>query len=437
MFISRSAKVATAVAALALTLPVAANAATTVGSVSGSAVQNTSVCPDEAGCTLLGDNATVASAGVVTGWHIKSGSIGGEVRLRVLRPAGGGKYTGAGTGAPWKITRDDPYVNDFPDRLPVKAGDVLAVDNTSNALFLSTDSGTVKAFTPSVADGATVAPTANEPGARRVLMSADIEPDTDGDGYGDETQDACPAAGDRHLAPCSGAQGDISVEQSISAYTGSRRAMDLTLKVSNKGPAAATNVVLSDIELSGATVTAKDPGCQDATGPTGVYIKCPVGTLAKGASKTFTLSLAASDAKVTELTNRVVAFAAEGDTYPADNSSRRTFAWAPALTAAKVPLDAPKFIVAGREDLLRSVHVLYTLNQRATMTLTVRRGDFRDEARFTGYPGLNAQRDLFVRNGQLGGLKPGVYVATLSASAANLDSATRKFKFKVFATRPA
>ena len=121
MFISRSAKVAAAAATLALTLPVAAHAATTVGSVAGSAVQNTAVCPDEAGCTLLGDNATVASAGVVTGWHIKSGSVGGEVRLRVLRPAGGGKYTGAGTGAPWKITRDDPYVNDFPERLPVKA----------------------------------------------------------------------------------------------------------------------------------------------------------------------------------------------------------------------------------------------------------------------------------------------------------------------------
>ena len=314
---------------------------------------------------------------------------------------------------------------------------MLAVDNTSNALFLSTDPGTVKAFTPSIADGATVAPTANEPGARRVLMSADVEPDADGDGYGDETQDACPAASDRFRAPCTGAQGDISVEQSISTYTGARRSMDLTLKVSNKGSAPATNVVLSDIALSGATVTAKDAGCQDATGPLGAYIKCPVGTLAKGASKTFTLSVAASDSKVTELTNRIVAYAAEGDTYIADNDSSRTFAWAPALTSSKVPLDAPKFLVAGREDLLKSVHVLYTLNQRATMTLTVRRGDFRDEARFTGYPGLNAQRDLFVKNGQLGGLKPGVYVATLTASAANLNSVTRKFKFKVFATRPA
>jgi hypothetical protein len=440
MLISRSARVAIAAAALALTLPAAASAKTTTGSVAGAATQNTAVCPDQASCTLLGDNARIAADGVVTGWHLKSGSIGGEVRLRVLRPAGAGKYTGAGTSEPQKVTRDDPYVNDYPTRLPVKAGDVLGVENSSNALVLSEDPGTVKAFTPSVGDGATAAPTANEPGARRLLLTADVEPDADGDGYGDESQDACPAAGDRHVAPCTGAQADVVVEQQLVRYVGAgRRAMELVLKVHNNGPSPATNVALSDIELTGGIVTGSDARCGNAVGPSGQpYLRCPIGTLAPGATETLSLTVSAADAKAAEITNRIVAFAAEGDPLPSNNSTTRTFNIAPLLNK-KVSIDAPSFLVAGREDLLRSVHVLYTLNERATVTLSIRSSVMTGvrEARFTGYPGLNAQRDLFTKSGLLSRLKPGIYVGTMAATDAGfLEGVARKFKFRVYDKRP-
>ena len=35
-----------------------------------------------------------------------------------------------------------------------------------------------------------------------LLVSGVIEPDADNDGYGDETQDACPAEASLHVAPC-------------------------------------------------------------------------------------------------------------------------------------------------------------------------------------------------------------------------------------------
>ena len=38
--------------------------------------------------------------------------------------------------------------------------------------------------------------------AARLLVTGVIEPDADNDGYGDETQDACPAEASLHVAPC-------------------------------------------------------------------------------------------------------------------------------------------------------------------------------------------------------------------------------------------
>src|SRR4051812_19328669 len=235
MPISRAPCLAVATAALTLFVPAAAHAVTTVGSVAGTGEENSQVCPDETPCTLLGDTV-VGANGVITGWHLKSGSLGNEVRLRVMRPAGGGKYTGAGTGAPQRITRDNPYVNDYPENLPVKAGDVLGLETSSQPLVLSNAPGTVRGFNSSPADGATAAPSGTEPGGRHLLISADIEADADGDGFGDETQDACPAAPDRHVAPCSGPVADIGVEQQPGAYGATRRTLVVNLKVHNFGP---------------------------------------------------------------------------------------------------------------------------------------------------------------------------------------------------------
>jgi Domain of unknown function DUF11 len=439
----RRSRIGLAAAALALTLPAAAHAATTVGSVAGTAEENSQLCPDETLCTVLGDTV-IGANGVITGWHLKSGSVGNEVRLRVLRPAGGGKFTGAGTGAPQRITREDPFVNDYPERVPVDAGDILGLEAASQPLVFSNAAGTVRAFNPSPPDGATVAPTGTEPGARHLLISADVEPDGDDDGWGDETQDACPAAPDRHVAPCAGPVADIGVEQVPGAYGSGRRSLGVTLKVHNFGPATATSVELSDIDLAGGQMTSRDPRCVDAINPLnkGVYVKCPLGSIAPGQTVEVPVTLAGvGDGKdnpySAQITNRIVAYAAEGDPRGANNGLSRTFNIAPVLDK-KIRLDDGSFLVAGNDNFLRKVHILYTLNERATVEMAVKGPNgYSKQVRFGGTAGFNSERFLFSKGGLLSRLKPGLYTSFVTATDPGLlQSVKRKFNFRVLDKRP-
>jgi hypothetical protein len=152
-----------ALGALSL-LPVAASADTvTVGSTAGTPSQN--VCVATITCTYVpfsGPLVPVLLApfdGTVTGFSVNTGSASGSVRLRVLRPAGIGMFTGAGTSAAAALSSTG--VLSFTTSLPVRKGDVLAIDNDSSALIFATGSGA--AFTayyePGLADGATGAPT--------------------------------------------------------------------------------------------------------------------------------------------------------------------------------------------------------------------------------------------------------------------------------------
>lgn len=441
---TRSCRLPTAVAGLvlALALPVAAHAATSVGSTAAPATQNTTVCPNGAACVLVGDNLVAPVSGVITGWHLKSGSVGGQVTLRVLHPAGGGRYTGAGTGEQQTITRGDPYVNDFPERLPVHAGDLLGLDNASSALILSEGAGTVKALTPAPADGATVAPAGTEPGARRVLLSADIEPDADGDGFGDETQDQCPAAPDRHVAPCTGAVADIVVEQQLDHYgTTAHRSGQLIVKVTNNGPSAASGVVVDDVPGAGTELQgALDPSCA-VIGPN---LHCAVGTLASGETRVLKVYVGATSTAVAEIANTVTAASDLGDPYTPNNTMARTYNVAPVITGP-VKVDIGKDVVAGREDLLRQVFLNFSLSEKATVTVVLSRPIVGTSDRIThtavvyrSGAGYCAIGGLFRKGGPFAGLTAGKWTGTIRAvDTGYLQSAKVRFTLRVWATPPA
>lgn len=118
------------------------------------------VAPAAADQTLgLGQPAAVD--GVVTSWTL-TGSGGGAVRLRSVQLlSGGGAATTATSDA---VSGDGTTVA----RLPIGAGGELAL--------------------------------VGGPGT----VSAHLEPDADGDGYGDTSQDACPDDAVDHAAPCDG-----------------------------------------------------------------------------------------------------------------------------------------------------------------------------------------------------------------------------------------
>lgn len=205
-------------AGLVLALPAGAQAAQTFGSSLTEPANYFTACnadpdPPEV-CTVLqtaAPNSTLASPidGVVTRWRVRSIS-GGTVTLRILRPNADGSFTAIGGSLPESLTQrttggaDATYT--FPTRIPVVTGDRIAVDRDRKAggIYRKRDDPAFQTgvFVPPLNDFDTGTPDQGEAGVE-VMVSADVEPDADADGYGDETQDNCPQIpNDQSSNPC-------------------------------------------------------------------------------------------------------------------------------------------------------------------------------------------------------------------------------------------
>jgi len=147
--------------------------------------------------------AVAPSSGVIVGWRVKVGAGGSshEARLRVIHGT-------KGSGGEVVTLPAAAGVYSFPARLSVQAGDELGIDvaDTSEATkaFIansSDPSGKVDDWEPPLKDGEERAPSGNDVPNTELLINATIEPDADHDGYGDETQDACPTVANNG-GPC-------------------------------------------------------------------------------------------------------------------------------------------------------------------------------------------------------------------------------------------
>ena len=195
-----------------------AQAATTIGS-GLTARANLSIACGTAGepnslCTVmqveLPDRPITAQTdGVIVRWRVRAATAG-QVRLRVMRPVGNGRFEAAGTSqpatlfAPSSPGQDQVYSN--PTRLSVNQGDYIGLnrERRSGALYSqrSGDAFDVFQFDVAVPDGDSEGADTNQKGVE-LLLNADVEPDKDGDGFGDETQDNCPSiANDQTDNPC-------------------------------------------------------------------------------------------------------------------------------------------------------------------------------------------------------------------------------------------
>jgi hypothetical protein len=146
---------------------------------------------------------TAPAAGVVTKW--KSTSAFGTSfldRLVVLRAASlANSFLTVGESAYENIAHGQ---NTFDTRMTVQAGDRFGLSASypnGASLFCNTSDPAdhMGAFHGNTGGGAPTEFT-EIPGAA-VAVSAVIEPDKDGDGYGDETQDGCPQSAAYH-GPC-------------------------------------------------------------------------------------------------------------------------------------------------------------------------------------------------------------------------------------------
>src|SRR3954467_3986338 len=152
------------------------------------------------------DGLTAPFDGVIVRWRINSGSADNPVELRVLRQGSGTSYTGAGTSSTqMTVSGKSPL---FDTRLRIKQDDSIGVDIHKGALVFANNSpgasavlwGGVNNFPMGLPDDTSGEGTAVS--SKELLVQAVEERDADGDGFGDESQDACPANADRQAAPC-------------------------------------------------------------------------------------------------------------------------------------------------------------------------------------------------------------------------------------------
>jgi hypothetical protein len=185
-----------ALAALAA-LPAAASGATTIGQTSGTG----SNCSGS-GFTFLQDTVAgppsyeAPTGGVITSWSHDALAGTASLRLKVYRRTSNpDQYSTVGESAP---ELPPPGLNTFATRIAVEAGDILGLSLVSGAgpsrCLITTTAMTDRARQASgdPAIGALLAGPYNGASMRRINVSAQLEPDADGDGFGDESQDGCP-----------------------------------------------------------------------------------------------------------------------------------------------------------------------------------------------------------------------------------------------------
>ena len=185
--------------ALAVLATPAAWGATTVGQVAPGGVTNT--C---GGATTFIQNATAAASpsyvipaggGVITSWNTMANSTADrKMALKVVRRQSATNFLVIGGDAE---NADGQRVQHLQGPVPVLEGDILAA-------YYST-AGTSCEYPAAVGDntryesgshpeppvGTTLATNVQD-GNFRVNIAAVLEPDADGDGFGDESQDLCP-----------------------------------------------------------------------------------------------------------------------------------------------------------------------------------------------------------------------------------------------------
>lgn len=147
--------------------------------------------------------AAAPGAGVVTKWRSKSAYAQSFLdRLEVLRATGAQhSFVSVGESAYENIATGQ---NAFDTRIPVQAGDrfgLFASYPNGGGLFCSTGDSTDQMGIFHGATGGGMPAAFSELPGVAVAVSAVVEPDRDGDGYGDETQDGCPQSA-AYQGPC-------------------------------------------------------------------------------------------------------------------------------------------------------------------------------------------------------------------------------------------
>jgi hypothetical protein len=157
----------------------------------------------------------------------------------------------------------------------------------------------------------------------RLNLSATLEPDADGDGAGDETQDTCPTNA-ATAGPCAVDLTLTAAATPAAAPVGGTAVVAFSVQAGQD----ATGVVVHPVLPPGVTVVASYPACADA---------CALGAIPAGATRSAILIVTASGAGAFGFSGSTVSD--EPDVNAADNTASATVTFSaplPALTC-RVP----------------------------------------------------------------------------------------------------
>jgi hypothetical protein len=183
---------------MSLALASAASASTTIGQVFVPTLSMPSGSTAFVTGTASVPASTVPSNGVITSFsHIGAAlnSPDAKIALAVVRTTQGG-FDAVGVSDAHSLVAGQ--INTFATHIPVSSGDMIGLQSTGSSVYGLVSTGnagdTWKYTTSTVIAGAFLPSVVVSPNVTGLIMdlSVVIEPDADGDGYGDETQDKCP-----------------------------------------------------------------------------------------------------------------------------------------------------------------------------------------------------------------------------------------------------
>src|SRR5262249_32806465 len=126
--------------------------------------------------------------GVIVRWRMMGNASGASFRLRVVHPEAAGQFLGVDATEPEVPTGDGPSV--FPTRLPSSAGDAIGLAVAGMVTWSGNSASVTGAGYVSVQPTLTDTPPAQTPNFTvddvEEGFNADVEPDADRDGFGDE-----------------------------------------------------------------------------------------------------------------------------------------------------------------------------------------------------------------------------------------------------------
>jgi Ca2+-binding RTX toxin-like protein len=218
------------------------------------------------------------ATGILTRWRLRSTTASGDTVLQVLRPdQAGTAFTVVAQTAPVHVTSTGVFV--LGAGIPIQSGDRLAARSVTGDLgTVAYRSGDVLAThqPPATTIGERFTPDSVIYPDRRLLVQADVEPDADGDGKGDVSQDSA----------------DLVLTGSAPAEVGPLDTSTQTYTVRNAGPDKALETAIAFVGNSELSITSDRPGITCLSGDDGAggtAFVCQLGTLARGEAATIGL----------------------------------------------------------------------------------------------------------------------------------------------------